>query len=402
MVLDIPNGGDKDDQGFFLRRDVRETAGISGAPVIGDFTSAQHDHTNAAAGGTVDHINITSIGTNSHSQIDVHIADLTLHFTEASIDHNSITNSHNLTTDIDHDQLLNFLATEHFLEGAINHANILNIGTNSHSQIDTFIGTAKVDSAVAGAGIDVSGATGNVTISAEDSTAGNKGIVIVTGGEGMDVSYASGNATISGENASTSNKGIASFSSADFNVSSGAVSLDDDTLKTLDGDSGTATGVGHSINILGTANEITTTGGSPTGDDLTIALANKTSYVSIPGVAFSVSDEATETAQRGADGSIAPADGVSTAFFAGIQIPHGAIVTAAIVHGAGARTWSLKRRELATGTSATLATASFETEDTSISNATINNLTYAYYFETSDASGDDVVGARVSYTTDYD
>ena len=41
----------------------------------------------------------------------------------------------------------------------------------------------------------------------------------------MDVSYSGGTATVAGEDATTSNKGVASFASANFTVSSGAVSI---------------------------------------------------------------------------------------------------------------------------------------------------------------------------------
>jgi len=76
-----------------------------------------------------------------------------------------------------------------------------------------------------GEGIDTSATGTTVTIAAEDSSATNKGVVIVGAGEGIDVSYSSGTATVSGEDATTSNKGIASFNSNDFSVSSGAVSI---------------------------------------------------------------------------------------------------------------------------------------------------------------------------------
>lgn len=62
----------------------------------------------------------------------------------------------------------------------------------------------------AGAGIDFTdnGANGTFVISCEDSTAGNKGIIIVDDGEGINVSYTAGTVTISGEDASETNKGI--------------------------------------------------------------------------------------------------------------------------------------------------------------------------------------------------
>jgi hypothetical protein len=59
---------------------------------------------------SIDHTNISNIGTNSHSAIDTHIASTNIHFTEASIDHTAITN----------------------------------IGSNSHSDIDTHISSANI------------------------------------------------------------------------------------------------------------------------------------------------------------------------------------------------------------------------------------------------------------------
>jgi len=51
------------------------------------------------------------------------------------------------------------------------------------------------------------------------------GTITYTAGEGMDVTESSGTVTFAGEDATVSNKGIASFSTNDFAVSSGAVSI---------------------------------------------------------------------------------------------------------------------------------------------------------------------------------
>jgi len=90
-----------------------------------------------------------------------------------------------------------------------------------------FAGSEGLDITVAKSGTDVT-----LTITAEDSTATNKGVVIIDSGEGVNVSYSSGTATISGEDASSTNKGIASFDTTDFTVTAGAVALNAITLGT--------------------------------------------------------------------------------------------------------------------------------------------------------------------------
>jgi len=50
-------------------------------------------------------------------------------------------------------------------------------------------------------------------------------LATLTAGEGLDVSNADGSITLSAEDATSTNKGIASFASANFTVSSGAVTI---------------------------------------------------------------------------------------------------------------------------------------------------------------------------------
>jgi hypothetical protein len=154
--------------------------------------------------GSISHLNIQDIGTNSHATIDSHIADTTIHFDElgelsdvsvagavgghalvydgadwvpsglagghdpvtvvdtaslnleitdqaisgyvipSGVDHDQLSNTHNLTTDIDHDQLTNFTTTEHFTEASIDHTNIQNIGSNTHTQLDAHVASGSI------------------------------------------------------------------------------------------------------------------------------------------------------------------------------------------------------------------------------------------------------------------
>ena len=90
-----------------------------------------------------------------------------------------------------------------------------------------------------------------------------------------------------------------------------------------------------------------------------------------------------------------------------VNLPHGAVVTGAIIDGVPGATplvWTLYRIQIAGEVSGTaLASANVGTEDTTISNATIDNSTYVYYFGFG-ANSDEpwVTGARITYTTDYD
>ena len=77
----------------------------------------------------------------------------------------------------------------------------------------------RINTAVTAEDLDLTTDSGTIDVDLNSET------LTISGGEGIDTSAAGTTVTIVGEEASTSNKGVASFSSTNFVVSSGAVSL---------------------------------------------------------------------------------------------------------------------------------------------------------------------------------
>jgi hypothetical protein len=98
------------------------------------------------------------------------------------------------------------------------------------------------------------------------------GVITFTGSNGVSIVSAGNIVAVSGIDATTTTKGVASFAAADFDVASGAVSLEDTVVKTVTTDSGALTPSSHGFSILGGEGvDVTHTGTTITvaGEDAT-------------------------------------------------------------------------------------------------------------------------------------
>ena len=142
---------------------------------------------------------------------------------------------------------------------------VFRVNANGHIDSATTVSLATT--------LNTAGETGTGSISLLTQT------LTIAAGEGIDTTASGQTITISGEDASVSNKGIASFATADFNVTTGAVELKDTVLKAITTDTGALTIASHAVSILGGEGVDVTHAGS------TITVAGELATISNKGVA---------------------------------------------------------------------------------------------------------------------
>jgi len=287
-------------------------------------------------------------------------------------------------------------ATKNYVD-SIDHLKFKNVAADSGT---TQVADSTTDTLTiqGGAGIDTVGVAGDIIqIAGEDSTAGNKGIIIVAAGEAINVSYVSGTATIECEIATSANKGVATFNTNNFAVTAGDVQI---KANGIDQDE-----IQFSADFSANTHKITNlTDGAAAQDAAAfgqIAISSGTKYLSIPGSAFLSENPVTNDFYR--DGNyLTSSETTAESYVAPVNLPHGAVVTAVIIQGTTTgENCTMARAEIDGDLEAGMSSAAMNTEDTTISNATINNQTYTYALRVASlgiAEPSSIWGARITYT----
>lgn len=139
------------------------------------------------------HQNLSGAGTNTHGDIDTHIADDTIHFAASSVAIGTLSNV-TVSTPADNEVLayddtssewINQTAAEaglatsadltnhtddstiHFTEANIDHTNIANIGTNTHAQIDSHIASTANPHSVSKSDVSLDNVTNDAQLKRE-------------------------------------------------------------------------------------------------------------------------------------------------------------------------------------------------------------------------------------------
>lgn len=171
---------------------------------------------------------------------------------------------------------------------------------------------------------------------------------------------------------------------------------------------GSATGVSGLNPIVDRLNSVAPSDNLLSGTSLVIHASgnstfNKTSYLSINGIEFLPVLDTSEWT-RNITGNFTTDAGTIQAV-ASVHLPHNSVVTACVVYSNDtSESWTLARHPIdSTGAANTMATASMDTEDTSISDATIDNSARRYTLRANNQDATDIIyGARITYTANYD
>ena len=128
-----------------------------------------------------------------------------------------------------------------------------------------------------------------------------------------------------------------------------------------------------------------------------------TEYYSVPATEFKGLNPDTDALNYSIAQSSLTTDGAGIFLQAPINLPNGAVVTACIVYGnagATAETWTLTHTTITSGSGqTTMATANVDTEDTTITDATIDNSTDLYQLETTSMDATDIINsALITFT----